>query len=152
GSVFRIFLPQYNPVKEAPKVETFFKASMGNSRILLVDDEENLVVMNKKFFNKLGYNVTATTSGDEAFDCFARAPQSFDLVITDQTMPGITGIDLALKIHAIRSDLPIILCTGNTTILSQDKAHEAGIVDVLLKPVSFDALMSIVEKILVPDF
>ena len=99
GSVFRIFLPQNNSVKEAPKVETFFKASMGNSRILLVDDEENLVVMNKQFFNKLGYNVTATTSGDEAFDCFARAPQSFDLVITDQTMPGITGIDLALKIR-----------------------------------------------------
>lgn len=123
---------------------------MGNSRILFVDDEETLVVMNKKFFNTLGYNVTATTSSKEAFDCFARAPQSFDLVITDQTMPDITGTDLALKIHAIRSDVPIILCTGNNTVLSQNKVHKAGIVDVLLKPVSFDTLITVVEKILVP--
>ena len=149
GSVFRVFLPQYTSIKEPPEVETFVAASGGTGRILFVDDEEDLVLINKEMLSKLGYNVTATTSSNEAFDCFSEAPQSFDLVITDETMPGITGTELALKIHDIRNNIPIILCTGNSTALSQDKIQEAGIMDVLRKPVSINVLARIIKKILV---
>ncbi|MFT5699179.1 MAG: PAS domain S-box-containing protein [Desulforhopalus sp.] len=148
GSVFRLILPQYIPEKEALEFQPSVAAMVGNGRILFVDDEEDLVMLHKEFFQRLGYEITALTSSEDALECFARAPQSFDLVITDETMPGLTGTSLALKIHEIRTNIPILLCTGKIAVVSQDKVDKARIIEVLKKPVSFDVLGRIVSRIL----
>ena len=102
-------------------------ATGGNERILIVDDEDILVELNKQRLSKLGYEVVATTSSIDALDIFRKGPDTFDLVITDQTMPNLTGIDLASELLKIRATIPIILCTGHSETVSSEKAKEAGI-------------------------
>jgi DNA-binding NtrC family response regulator len=95
---------------------------------------------------RLGYNVIATSNSSEAFEIFKEQPSSFDLVITDQTMPNITGAQLAKLIMEIRPDIPVILCTGFSEIISEDEAKEMGIKDFILKPVVSSELSKSIRK------
>jgi CheY-like chemotaxis protein len=96
----------------------------------------------------LGYEVTAFSKSLEALQSFKEAPDSYDLIITDMTMPGMTGVELAREVKQIRSDIPIILCTGFTEGLDRKWVTKRGICDYLLKPVTQKTLADTIRKAL----
>ncbi|XOF32859.1 MAG: response regulator [Candidatus Electrothrix sp. YB6] len=147
GSVFQVYLPhiQSPSAVSAPEQESLPK---GNESILLLDDEEVIVAMERKILEGLGYRVTALTSSSEAWELLCDQPDSFDLVITDMTMPGMTGIDLAERYLTLRPDACIILCTGFSRLVNGDKAKASGIRAFLMKPVSRKELAKTVRKVL----
>jgi CheY-like chemotaxis protein len=106
----------------------------GTEHILFIDDEESLINMGKQLLLSLGYTVTTRINSLEAFELFKSRPDAFDLVITDLTMPNMNGDDLALKIMAIRPDIPVILCTGFSTRITEEKAKSMGIKAFIMKP------------------
>ena len=147
GSVFRVFLPKV----DADVQERDAKASEiigGKERILFVDDEKLLVEWGRVTLERLGYKVTSLANGTEAINIFRANPFLFDLVITDQTMPGMSGIQLASELLAIRHDLPIILCTGHSDAVSPESAKEVGVREYLMKPLSRKELAGAVRKVL----
>ncbi len=106
----------------------------GDEKILFVDDEDFLVEIGEKILKHLGYNATAVTSSSEALKLFTDNPRGFDLIITDQKMPGMTGIELSRKMIALRPDIPIILCTGFSEQVPEKELASYGIKRYLLKP------------------
>ena len=121
---------------------------MGKGRILFVDDEEVLIEMGQAILERLGYTVTTHSSSLEALADFLKAPSQFDLVITDQTMPGMTGTDLARRMLQIRPDLPIVLCTGYSNLINEESTAILGIKELALKPLTKSSLAQLVKKIL----
>jgi len=109
-----------------------FQSRLGH--VLLVDDEAPLVAWGKELLEEFGYEVTTRTSSLEALEAFRAAPTRYDLVITDQTMPNLSGEALARAILRIRPDLPILLCTGFSHTMTEEKARELGIRKFLMKP------------------
>jgi signal transduction histidine kinase len=148
GATFRIFLPNANAPNAAQDEQSTGTMEGGTERILIVDDEPDLAEINRLALERLGYEVTATTDSREALDLFREEPARYDLVITDQAMPQITGIHLAENILKIRRDIPIILCTGYSHTVSQDKANSAGISEFLMKPVAKGELAHAVRRAL----
>ena len=120
----------------------------GFEHILLVDDDPLIVEMQKKMLEKLGYQVSARTNSREALDAFTAAPDSYDVVITDMTMPDLTGDVLSTKLLELRSELPIIILTGFSTRISKSEADALGIKGYLLKPVTLNELANTVRDIL----
>ena len=147
GTTFRVYLPAIEDRAE-PHKENQRPVPGGSERILFVDDEKVLANIGKLMLERLGYNVTSTTSSTEALKAFRAAPDEFDLVITDMTMPIITGDKLARKLIQIRPDIPIILCTGFSELITRERAVEIGIRDFLLKPLSVKSLARTVRKVL----
>jgi PAS domain S-box-containing protein len=147
GTVFHVFLPVVSgdaaaigmPVAAVP---------LGHERILFIDDEEILAEMAQTMLERLGYLVTVKNNSLEALAAFQNQPESFDLVITDQTMPGMTGMDLARRMLQIRPDLPIILCTGFSTLVSEDRARAIGIREFALKPLAKRDIAKLIRKVL----
>ncbi len=134
GTTFQIYLPLSE--REAdPQPEILDDMPMGSGRILLVDDQPDMMETIPRVFERLGYEVKAVTSGNEALECFVADPTLFDLVITDQTMPHLTGLELAKRISGIRPEIPIILYTGFSEKVTAAAVQSAGIREVLLKPV-----------------
>jgi PAS domain S-box-containing protein len=134
GTIITICLPAYQGAATPHADEDNTPTPRGTERILMVDDEEMIVTMSAKIFNKLGYDIVTTTQGEEALELFRKAPEQYDLVITDLTMPRVTGLDLAKEVHNIRPNTPVILCTGFTEQIDQKTLDNLGIVDVLRKP------------------
>ena len=133
GTIFKIYFPEIKA--EAKKEVTISEAlTGGNEHILVVDDEAILVNLTKIRLEKLGYKVTATTSSTEAFEMFLANPDSFDLIMTDQTMPQMTGKQLAEKIKNIRPDAKIIISTGYSSKMDVDKANLIGVNAFIMKP------------------
>ncbi len=133
GSRFLVYLPKLEePV--GPADTDASPDATGEGRILVVDDEDILVDLNEQRLSGLGYDVVSTTNSMEALEIFRKEPGGFDLVITDQTMPNLTGIELAERLLKIRPDIPIILCTGNNESLSRERVRKAGIKGFLMKP------------------
>jgi PAS domain S-box-containing protein len=134
GTTFTIYLPRLQEgVAEglaAPE-----PIPRGQGCILFVDDEADLVRLGREMLEPLGYQVVTQTSSHEALETFRAAPQQFDLVITDQTMPKMTGAMLAQELRRIRPDVPIILCTGFSHSIDAEKAKELGIDAFLTKPI-----------------
>jgi CheY-like chemotaxis protein len=120
----------------------------GGKRILYVDDEAPLAKLGKQTLEQLGYQVEMSTNVAEALEWVRKEPMRFDLVITDQTMPGMTGMDFATQLLQIRPDLPVILTTGYSAYLTQERVHAAGIRDLLLKPHTINTLSISVHKAL----
>lgn len=120
----------------------------GNERILVVDDEEKIANLEQEVLGTLGYQVTATTSSIEAWQIFKENPENFDLIITDMSMPHMSGIELATKIIELRKDMPIILCTGYSEIINKEKAKAMGICEYLMKPVATDSLATAIRQAL----
>ena len=132
-------IPEAKPLEVIPA---------GTERILLIDDESILVKMGQTMLERLGYTVTVRTNSLEALSTFKNQPEAFDLVITDQTMPGMTGVDLAQRMLKIRPDLPIILCTGHSNLISEEKARSVGIKGFALKPLTRKDIAEIIRKVL----
>jgi DNA-binding NtrC family response regulator len=107
-----------------------------------------LVEMARKMVESLGYRVTVAKHPTEAWNLFLEDPSQFDLVITDQTMPDTTGVTLAQKILRVRTEMPIILCTGYSELVSADEAKEVGIREFVMKPVVKKELAEIIRKVL----
>ena len=121
---------------------------VGTERILFVDDEAIQVDANQQVLGRLGYRVTAFTDSLEACTCFSRNPDAFDLVITDMTMPGMTGEVSARRLMAIRPDIPLILCTGYSEVMTKEKAEALGIRGFALKPIILRELSRILREVL----
>ncbi len=120
----------------------------GNERILFIDDEEMLTSLNKHMLEELGYKVVASCDSREALQIFQNQPDQFDLVITDQTMPGLTGAELAAYLLNIRPDLPIILCTGYSSIISKEEAKSVGIRTFAIKPLGRREMAKLIRETL----
>jgi PAS domain S-box-containing protein len=134
GSVFKIYLPAVETA--APQTRRDEKLQSGRERILFVDDEPSLVEIGRDMLQHLGYEVVTFSSSLEALDAFRARPDRFDLVITDMTMPQMTGERLAQALIEIRPDLPVILCTGYSERITEEMASALGIKAFLLKPLS----------------
>jgi PAS domain S-box-containing protein len=147
GAVFDVYFPRVD-ASDAAEAEAAVYSRMGTGRILLVDDEDAIVEMGASALERLGYEVRATRDSLEALEIFRRDPASFDLVITDQTMPHMTGTELAKELAGLRSDIPIILCTGYSEIVDLDRAKELGIRALLTKPVSRSELSEGIRRAL----
>ena len=147
GTVFQINLPALTERTVFEKEERR-QVSAGNEHILLVDDESMLADMSRKMLERLGYSVTVRTSSSEALATFKNNPDAIDLIITDQTMPGMTGMDLAGKMLQIRPDLPIILCTGYSSTVTEQKVKAAGIKGFALKPLGKRKIATLVRQAL----
>ena len=120
----------------------------GKEHILFVDDEEILNDMGKIMLERLGYRVTARKNSSEALATFQKQPDAFDLVITDMTMPGMTGIDLARRVRQIRPEMPIILCTGYSSLISEEKARSLGIKGFAMKPITKKDISTLIRDVL----
>jgi CheY-like chemotaxis protein len=116
--------------------------------ILVVDDEPAVLEMTKTMLERIGYGVTASADSSIALKVFTENPKGFDLIITDQTMPGMTGIALAKEILSIRKDIPIILYSGYSGAVSPEKAKEVGIREFVLKPVMKKEMAQTVRRVL----
>ncbi len=147
GSTFSVYLPIIKGEVE-PKVQDRAEKPTGSERILLVDDEKALQDIGEQMLQHLGYRVVAAGGSREALDLFRQSPDAFDLVITDMTMPYMTGEELARQLLAIRPGLPIILCTGFSEKVTPENARQLGIRDYLLKPLTIDQLAAKVRRVL----
>ena len=133
GSEFCVYLPLFTKAEnneEKPKEA----AAGGKERILFVDDEEPLVELGENLLASLGYDVVGKKNSLEALDLFSSCPEKFDLVVTDLTMPDMTGIDLAQKILRIKPGMPIILCTGFSETITPESIDSVGVKDLIMKP------------------
>jgi nitrogen-specific signal transduction histidine kinase/ActR/RegA family two-component response regulator len=150
GAVFDVYLPRAQTIR-APSTGLPALLPTGHGRVLVVDDEKSIVDMIMDMLDTLGYEAVPRYSSPDALEAFRARPESFDLVITDMTMPHLTGIDLARQILMIRPHIPIILCTGFSEALDENKIKRLGIKKLLMKPVSMRDLAVTVNKILVED-
>ena len=120
----------------------------GNERILFVDDEPALVDLGTEALEVFGYRVTGRTGSYGGLGDLPRHPDRFDLVITDMTMPFLTGIELAQRLHGIRADLPVILCTGYSDLIKGKKPEELGMCEIVMKPYQISDLARIIRHVL----
>ncbi len=120
----------------------------GDARVLVVDDEEKNTLTAKRMLEDLGYRVTVSSSSREALDIFDADPDGFDLVITDQSMPELSGQELAVRMLARRSDLPIVMITGFSAEMTAEKSRDIGIREFLHKPFTQDEIGGAVRRAL----
>lgn len=149
GTLFHLFFPVVDQ-KDLSEVDKPSSITLptGDERILLVDDESTVCDVTASILTRLGYRVTAITDSAEAFEMFYSNPYDFDLVISDQTMPNLTGIELAFSVLKIRPELPFILCTGYSSALSVDEAMKIGVDLFLEKPILRRTLAESVRTVL----
>ncbi len=147
GALFHVYLPAIEKI-EATVPCHFDEIPTGTESILLVDDENAIVDSYGRMLQKLGYKVFGKTDAISALDAFQESPAAFDLVITDHTMPHMTGIELSRKMMKIRPDIPVILCSGNSETVNAKAAREAGIREFLIKPFMLRDTAAVVRRIL----
>ena len=149
GTAFDVYLPVIfkETSTEAEKEKAF---AQGKGRIMIVDDEFVLMKLEKLILERCGYEVVGKTSSMEALKHFKSEPDAFDLVVTDQTMPKMSGLELAKEIHLIQPDIAIILLTGNQRKISPNQIKESGIRELVLKPIEPGSFSHLVHRILVP--
>jgi PAS domain S-box-containing protein len=147
GSVFIILFPV---IDEIPGVKADKRDEIphGSETILFIDDEKVITDMMQQIFLKLGYKVETRLEPLEALDLFKSKPEYFDLVITDMTMPHMTGVALSKKLMDIRSDIPVIICTGHSSLIDEEKAKKLGIAGFVMKPVSMATIAKKIRKVL----
>ncbi|MCB2191385.1 MAG: PAS domain S-box protein [Deltaproteobacteria bacterium] len=151
GSKFMVYLPVFTGKEESQPAQTPSSPPRGKGRILLVDDEDTLVDVGRNALEHLGYQVIGTTSAKEALQLFKDDPESFGLVITDFTMPEMTGFKLAEQLLAVRPEVPIILCTGYREQITTEQSRRQGISQLLIKPINLAQLGRAVDQALHPD-
>lgn len=147
GTTFHVYLPRFEKTPDPAEV-TGTDIPEGKERILFVDDEHNITKMAKAMLEKIGYTVTVKMDSFEALETFQNQPDAFDLVITDQTMPGMTGLNLSKKMMQKRSEIPIILCSGYSSIVNEEIAKTQGIREFLSKPYTKDTMHALIRKVL----
>jgi nitrogen-specific signal transduction histidine kinase len=147
GTVFEALFPI---IKGKPESETVSEGALpkGDERILFVDDEPSMVATYKAMLERLGYTVNVRTSSIEALEAFKAQPGKYDLIITDQTMPHLTGQMMAKEMMTIRPDIPIILCTGHSALINEDTAIEMGIRAFVMKPIVMGEIAKTIREVL----
>jgi PAS domain S-box-containing protein len=151
GAEFAVYLPLIADSGSVEEVADTEAPDPGNERILLVDDEPSIVRMQRKMLERLGYEVTVASSSVGALETFRAAPDAFDLVVSDLSMPKMTGLELAKKIYAIRPETPIILCTGYQRNIPENPSDRFGIRAILNKPIRRADLALAVRSVLDGD-
>ena len=147
GTTFRVLFPKFEgEITQDP--EDIVRFQPGTERILFVDDEKTAVDAFQSMLGNLGYKVTARTSSVEALKAFQNNPESFDLIITDMTMPNMTGKELAKELMSIRQDIPIILCTGFSDQMDAKRAEEMGIRAFVMKPILMREIANTIRDVL----
>lgn len=135
GTVFRVYFPCSHTFS-GKKQQTEIKSDhTGTENILVIDDEKAIVSLITSMLESLGYTVTGLTNCIDALEVFKNQPENFDLIITDMTMPHMTGIQLAQTVRAVRNDIPIVVCTGFSELIDEQKAKELGLQKLIMKPV-----------------
>jgi len=147
GSAFNIFFPRMEVSLERESVSPL-DIPTGEERILLVDDEEPVLRSERTMLESLGHKVIAVDKSDEALNLFRAHPSEFDLVITDLTMPIMTGSELTRKLMQIKRDIPIILCTGFSEAVDEDKARAQGIREFVMKPFTTKEMAETIRRVL----
>jgi len=150
GTTFNLLLPQLNAQSGVADHEPN-RLTPGQGRILFVDDEEDIVSACRGILEGLGYRVDATSNPLEALDIFGASPLAYDCVLTDMTMPKMTGLELSEQISRIRPDVPIILCTGFSMGLNGSTIQSAGIRQLLVKPMIASELSATVHRVIHAD-
>ncbi len=150
GTTFRVLLPAVEPAYVTADESNLchHPGTGAGQTLLVVDDDEDIVGMCKEGFEALGYQVRSFVSSLDALRFFKKNFKIIDLLITDQTMPGKTGFDLAREMIAIKADLPVILCSGYTGMMNREKLKAAGIQNFVMKPVTVEELSSHVQQLL----
>ena len=152
GATFEVFLPRIDQIWKDQGAHPEASSPTGSERILFVDDEEDVVFAGKKMLERLGYRVVTGRDGLDALTTFRADPKAIDLVITDQTMPNMTGSELTREIMQIRPDIPVILCTGlgpaAEKALLKEEEEIPGIREVALKPLDRDELAGLIRRVL----
>ena len=148
GTVFSVYLPLTEKTEPEELVAGTEDRLTGTESILLVDDEESIVRLEKRMLERLGYKVTSRNGSNEALETFRADPAGFDLVISDMNMPNMTGDYFARQIKIIREDIPVIICTGFSARINLENAGEAGIKGFLMKPIVKMEMAKMVRKTL----
>jgi PAS domain S-box-containing protein len=148
GSTFHVYLPRHREERAPAPADGGGGLPVGGERIMLIDDEEVLVEMGTEMLRELGYRVVSKTNSREALAVLRSDPSRFDLVVTDQTMPFLTGLELARELRAFGTQMPIILCTGFNQSVGADEAHEAGVSAFVMKPLTREEMARTVRKVL----
>jgi signal transduction histidine kinase/CheY-like chemotaxis protein len=148
GSVFRVLLPIARELTQLEQIISMTEIMQGEGRILLVDDEEQVVNVTGQMLRSLGYEVVGMTSASEALALFSEVDREFDLLITDLTMPDLTGIELSSLFRTIRPDLPVVLFSGYAEQFSREAAEQAGVREYCTKPLTLRQLASVVHRVL----
>lgn len=149
GSTFSVYLPcadEQPAVPTPPSPEPSQRE--GTERVLFVDDEAAIAEMSAEHLQRLGYQVTAKNSSEEALKLFRAQPADFDVIITDQTMPGCTGLQLATEVRNIRPEMPVVLITGFSEAVTPERLREDGITALVTKPFASQALAAAVRQAL----
>ncbi len=147
GTTFTIYLPAEAETRRSHEEENA-SVPKGDERVLFVDDEETVLDVGRRIMQSIGYNVTARASSREALELFRKDPEAFDLIITDQSMPEITGLQLSRQAKAVRRNVPIILSTGFSHLVNADSARAAGIDALVMKPLTKCELARTVRQVL----
>jgi CheY-like chemotaxis protein len=147
GTTFNVFLPRLKGGQEA-RANALESLPTGKERILFIDDEEIQIRSVLPMLERLGYQVVGQTDPKKALEIFHNRPESFDLVMTDQTMPSLTGEKLTAKLLRLRPDIPVILCTGFSETIDEEKAKAMGIRAFLLKPFSVKEIAETIRRVL----
>ncbi len=148
GTTFTIYLPTIADVQKTVPQERSNPAPTGHEQILIVDDDDAITQLNQKILTGLGYTVTASTHPNDILHLFQENPAKYDLLITDMTMPDMTGEELARQILSVRPEMPIILCTGYSEKMNEEKAKALGICRYLVKPLVTKDLAVAVRNVL----
>ncbi|PKN61044.1 MAG: hybrid sensor histidine kinase/response regulator, partial [Deltaproteobacteria bacterium HGW-Deltaproteobacteria-15] len=148
GTTFFIYLPLLHGQATQDSAQKAASAAGGTERILLIDDQDFLLEMMSRSLSRLGYQVTARESSRDALQLFKSDPLAFDLVITDQTMPFLTGADMAREMLQTRPEIPVILCTGYSSAISPEQAAFIGIREYVMKPVVMGEFTRLIRKVL----
>ena len=149
GSTFHVLIPEVDTMIDEEQDESIDESDLlGHEHILVVDDEQPISDMLKNMLEELGYTVDAFTSSERVLSEFSRMPDKYDAVITDMTMPRMTGAVLATRMLEIRPSIPIILCTGYSESIDEESAKELGISEFLFKPISIQMLAKTLKQVL----
>jgi len=147
GTTFEIYLPKIEICETVEGLQTH-PVPHSRESILFVDDEVTILNIGKQILEDLGYKVTTTNDSINALNTFKAEPEKFDIVITDQAMPGMTGENLAKELINIRKEIPTILCTGFSSVIDEEQARKIGIKGYITKPLNRRALAMLIRKLL----
>ena len=148
GAAFQIYLPVSDRILSPEIAVPDTSMPSGSENILFVDDEDDLVNVGRQILTRLGYTVTPRSSGLSALETFKNDPSLFDLIITDQTMPEMTGLEFISRVLTIRPDIPAILCTGYSRLVTEETALEHGARRFIMKPLDYGDVARIIREVL----
>jgi CheY-like chemotaxis protein len=147
GTTITLYLPTF-PAERTSVLSEKTGIPGGSEIIFFVDDEPSIVQMSRIMLQRLGYSVEAWTDPTETLALFKEDPFACDLIITDMTMPQMNGVRLSQAVKAVRPDIPVIICTGNSPYIDEDRAAELGIAACVMKPMVKSEIAQVIREVL----